>query len=125
MSKQKKKEVTEEEEVEEEEVEAEEVEEESFYTKIEKLEDSGISASDIAKLKLGGCFTVESIMMRTKKDLAAIKGLSEAKIDKIFDSAAKMVKGGFITGSAMAEKRKGVIKITTGSKAFDKYSKLL
>ena len=122
MSKQKKKEAQEEEETEEvEEVEEEEEEEELTFMTIDKLEESGISAADVAKLKAGGCYTVESILMRTKKDLSTFKGLSEAKIDKIFDCAAKLIKGGFITASQMAQKRKGVLHITTGSKNFDKY----
>jgi meiotic recombination protein DMC1 len=37
-----------------------------------------------------GCFTVESVLMRTKKELCNFKGLSEAKVDKIFEAAGKV-----------------------------------
>lgn len=58
--------------------------------------------------------------MRTKKDLGAIKGISEGKVDKIVDAAFKLVNCGFITGTESLNKRKEVIRLTTGSKALDK-----
>jgi meiotic recombination protein DMC1 len=58
--------------------------------------------------------------MTTVRALLKIKGMSEAKVDKIKEAAAKLVSSGFITGVDFAQKRKQVIKITTGAKEFDK-----
>lgn len=43
----------------------------------------GISAADCAKLSAAGFCTVESVAFTPKKQLLAIKGISEAKADKI------------------------------------------
>jgi meiotic recombination protein DMC1 len=37
-----------------------------------------------------GVFTVEAVLMRTKKELCNIKGLSEAKVEKILEQAQKL-----------------------------------
>ena len=44
---------------------------------------SGISSADIKKLEDAGYFTVEAIAFAPKKMLVTIKGISEAKADKI------------------------------------------
>ena len=62
--------------------EIEEVEE-SFFTDIDELQSHGINAADIKKLKVSGICTVKGVQMTTRKKLCAIKGLSEAKVDKI------------------------------------------
>ena len=46
----------------------------------------GISANDVKKLEEAGYFTVESVAFVPKKSLLAIKGISEAKADKILVS---------------------------------------
>ena len=43
--------------------------------------------------------TVEGVLFCTKKDLATIKGLSDAKIDKIKDAAEKIINVGFISAA--------------------------
>lgn len=48
-----------------------------------------------------------------------IKGISEAKLDKIIDAVHKLIFSGFITGSQQLTKRREVVKITTGSKELD------
>ncbi len=48
-----------------------------------KLEQAGISAGDIKKLQEAGLHTVEAVAYTPKKMLYSIKGLSEAKVDKI------------------------------------------
>ena len=47
------------------------------------LQEFGISMADIKKLKDGGVHTIERACFCPKKELTAIKGLSEAKVDKI------------------------------------------
>jgi hypothetical protein len=107
----------------------------------------GIAAADIKKLKDGGIHTVEAVAHQTKKDLCAIKGLSEAKVAKMqqegryscgiydlvlrpskgtmtalirdFFTAWKLVPMGFTTASVVAEQRGDIIQITTGAKELD------
>jgi DNA repair protein RAD51 len=55
-------------------------------TPIIKLEEHGISGSDIKKLIEGGLHTVEAVAFMPKKHLVLVKGLSEAKIDKILEA---------------------------------------
>lgn len=58
--------------------------------------------------------------MTTARNLAKIKGLSDAKIEKIKEAAGKLVHDGFVTGMELDSKRKNIFKISTGSKEFDK-----
>jgi DNA repair protein RAD51 len=68
-------------------------------TSISKLESAGISTGDINKLKEAGFHTVESIAYTPKKSLLAIKGISDAKADKMLSEAAKLVPMGFTTAT--------------------------
>ncbi|CEO94238.1 unnamed protein product (mitochondrion) [Plasmodiophora brassicae] len=86
---------------------------------IEKLESRGINAADIKKLKEAGCHTVEAVAYSTRKALIGIKGISEAKADKLLLEAAKLVPMGFQTATEWYQKRKHLIRLSTGSKAFD------
>ena len=58
--------------------------------------------------------------MATKKNLCKIKGLSEAKVDKIREAASKLTDSGFITAAECAVRRQSIYRITTGSKELDK-----
>ena len=87
---------------------------------VEKLEQCGISANDCKKLREAGLCTVESVAYSTKKSLATIKGISEAKVEKLLAEASKLVPMGFTTATELHQKRKDVIQLTTGSKEFDK-----
>ncbi|GKV19676.1 hypothetical protein SLEP1_g29902 [Rubroshorea leprosula] len=93
--------------------------EEDLFEAIDKLISSGINAGDVRKLQDAGIYTCNGLMMHTKKHLTGIKGLSEAKVDKICEAAEKIVNFGYITGSDALLKRKSVIRITTGSLALD------
>ncbi|WZY72956.1 hypothetical protein YC2023_005196 [Brassica napus] len=79
----------------------------------------GINAGDVKKLQDAGIHTCNGLMMHTKKNLTGIKGLSEAKVDKICEAAEKIVNFGYMTGSDALLKRKSVVRITTGSQALD------
>ncbi|KAJ1509911.1 recombinase rad51 [Coelomomyces lativittatus] len=50
---------------------------------ITKLEEVGIAASDVKKLAEAGFHTIESIAYTPKRNLINVKGISEAKADKI------------------------------------------
>lgn len=87
---------------------------------IGKLEQHGVSASDIRKLEEHGYHSVESLAYATKKQLVAVKGISETKADKIAIEAAKLVPMGFTTATEFHQRRSEIIQITTGSKELDK-----
>lgn len=57
---------------------------------VEKLQEFGVNAGDIQKLKQAGIFTVAGVMMQTKKTLLNIKGFSEAKVDKVIEACQKL-----------------------------------
>ena len=50
---------------------------------IQKLQEGGINAQDIKKLTDAGLHTVEAVAYTPKKNLMAIKGISEQKAEKI------------------------------------------
>ncbi|GIY61384.1 hypothetical protein CDAR_541611 [Caerostris darwini] len=62
----------------------------------------------------------EGLQMTTKKKLGNIKGLSEAKVDKIKEAASKISCNIFLTALEASQKRKLVFKINTGSEALNK-----
>jgi len=47
---------------------------------------SGIAALDVKKLKDSGMHTVQAVAYTPRKDLLQIKGISEAKVDKIIEA---------------------------------------
>ena len=75
----------------EKEVEVEQEEEEQAVeldapTPIKALEEKGINSGDIKKMEEAGFHTVEAVAFTPKKHLIIVKGLSEAKVDKIIDA---------------------------------------
>ncbi|GMR42386.1 hypothetical protein PMAYCL1PPCAC_12581 [Pristionchus mayeri] len=87
---------------------------------VDQLQQHGINVAEIKKLQAAGICTIKGIMMTTRKRMCEIKGLSEAKVDKIKEGAAKLMKTGFITALEVCSRRKQVFKISTGSVEFDK-----
>ncbi|KAJ0030189.1 hypothetical protein Pint_13597 [Pistacia integerrima] len=57
---------------------------------VEQLQASGIAALDIKKLKDAGLCTVESVAYSPRKELLQIKGISEAKVDKIIEAGTSL-----------------------------------
>lgn len=86
---------------------------------IDKLQEKGIAKGDIEKLRVAGLTTVESIAFTPKKTLICIKGLSEAKIDKIIEAAHSLVKMGFQTANTFFQTRKNLVFLKTGCDALD------
>jgi len=89
------------------------------FKDVDQLQEQGINAADITKLKQAGLCTVMSVLMCPKKDIINIKGITDQKAEKIFEAAQKIEKGGFCTGLEVVEKRKKIKRITTGSTALD------
>ncbi|XP_032221698.1 DNA repair protein RAD51 homolog B [Nematostella vectensis] len=87
---------------------------------IRKLEEHGISANDVNKLIDAGFHTIEAITYTPKKHLLSIKGISEAKADKIINESSKLVPMGFTTATEFHMRRADMVMITTGSKELDK-----
>ncbi|KAJ6923063.1 DNA repair protein RAD51 [Populus alba x Populus x berolinensis] len=87
---------------------------------IEQLQASGIASLDVKKLKDAGLCTVESVAFSPRKELLQIKGISEAKVDKIIEAASKLVPLGFTSASQLHTQRQEIIQITSGSRELDK-----
>jgi DNA repair protein RAD51 len=75
--------------------------------------------TDIKKLREAGIFTIDALIRVPKKDLLNIKGLGDAKVDKMIKEASGFIYMGFQAASSMLEQRQGIIQITTGSKKLD------
>lgn len=64
--------------------------------------------------------TIEAVAYSSKRHLTRIKGISDAKADKIQQEAYKLIPMGFTTATEFHAKRSKLISITTGSKELDK-----
>ena len=99
-------------------------EEEEFFLDIDQLQAHGINVADLKKLKSAGICTVRGVQMITKKKLCAIKGLSEAKVDKIKEAILKVLGGtggvGFVTALQASVNRRNVFRLCSGSTELDK-----
>ncbi|KAL3422593.1 DNA repair protein rad51 [Phlyctema vagabunda] len=88
---------------------------------IDEIQAHGINASDVAKLRAQGIFTVHTLMSTTSRKLLKIKGFSEVKVEKVREAGKKMLPtaNGFMTASELGQVRKRCIRISTGSKQLD------
>ena len=86
---------------------------------VEKLEECGIGAADIKRLRENGYYTVESVAYATLRALCEVKGLSEIKATKIQVEAKKLIPMGFATAAEHLRMRQDIISISTGSKELD------
>ena len=116
MQKHKKKQI---EDDEEEEVVNQAQESEAEFHPIDMLQEGGINSSDIKKLIEAGYNSLESLSYNPKKNLVLIKGLSEAKIDKIIKVVEDILKYGIKPSSVALEERRKLVRITSGSKELD------
>ncbi|CAK9783015.1 unnamed protein product [Cutaneotrichosporon oleaginosum] len=89
------------------------------YESVDELQSHGINVSDITKLKAAGIVTVLGVAQTPRKNLAKIKGLSEAKIEKLKEICQKMLPPAFASAADISERRASVVFISTGSKAVD------
>ena len=80
-------------------------------------------AGDIRKLQDAGIYTVDKITMTSRRELAKVKGFSDAKVEKIADAAIKLCPRSRIDFTSAAEvkimRQERVKSITTGSKELD------
>jgi DNA repair protein RAD51 len=87
---------------------------------LSKLREFGIAQGDLNKLQEAGISTVDAIAMSTRRFLVGIKGISENKADKLIEVASKLIQMGFTTATEIAETRKQLLYISTGSSELDK-----
>lgn len=87
---------------------------------ITSLERDGITAGDIKKLQEAGYHTIEAVAYAPKKNLLAIKGISDAKAEKILQAATKLVVMGFKSATEIHQARANIIYVTTGSAELDR-----
>ncbi|MCD6383169.1 MAG: DNA repair and recombination protein RadA [Thermoplasmata archaeon] len=80
----------------------------------------GVGPAIAEKLRDAGFDTLMSIAVTSPMELAEVAEIGEATAAKIINAARKMVDvGSFETGDVILEKRKDVMKLTTGSKRLD------
>lgn len=95
----------------------EQKEERKVYLKIEDLPSVGNATA--AKLREIGFSTIESLATATIAELAAA-GISEKRAAEIIAAARQAIEISWVTAKDLAELKKSVGRITTGSKALDK-----
>jgi len=85
---------------------------------VEDLQGAGINVSEIKKLQEGGLMTIGSVLQCSTRDLIAIKGLTEARVEKIKEAARRLDSRGnaFKTGLEVKEKRQQVCSFIIKSK---------
>ncbi|CAR26161.1 hypothetical protein ZYGR_0E01440 [Zygosaccharomyces rouxii] len=89
------------------------------FVPLEKLQVNGITTSDLKKLREFGLHTAEAVAYAPRKQLMEIKGISEAKADRLLNEAARLVPMGFVTAADFHLRRSEMICLTTGSKNLD------
>lgn len=90
------------------------------FQEIDKLQDCGINAADLKKLKEAGLHSALSVIYTTRKDLCNIKGLSEQKVEKILEAAKKLTDAGFISGVEYARQKSATrFHVSTGASKVD------
>lgn len=90
------------------------------WTPIEELQSHGVGSAETKRLRESGIFTIEAVLMQTRKDLALVKGLSDAKIDKIHSAARAVCRRHiFQSGVEVLERRMKLVRISTGSSEFN------
>ena len=107
---------------EEEEIEKEgnkEEEEDVEYHPIDLLQEYGINSSDIKKLLEAGYNSLESLSYVAKKNLLLIKGINDAKADKIIKILDETLKLKIQPSRVALEERRKLTRITSGSKELD------
>ncbi|KAI8847110.1 hypothetical protein BC829DRAFT_444849 [Chytridium lagenaria] len=86
----------------------------------EEVVEGPLKVNKLEKLAEAGFFTVEAIAFTPKRQLLNIKGISEAKADKIIAEAIKLVPMGFVTATGIPQPSYRDHHYNTGSKELDK-----
>ena len=90
------------------------------FQEIDKLQEHGINAADLKKLKEAGLYSAFAVTYTTRKELCNIKGLSEQKVEKILEAARKLCDVGFMSGlDYMRMKAVSRFQLSTGAPKID------
>ncbi len=79
----------------------------------------GVGAATAEKLRESGYTTLMSLAVASPGELTEASGVSEAVARKIINTARSRLDMGFESGLDLLKKRESVVRISTGSKAFD------
>ncbi len=103
-------------------IEIEAIEQQPKELKMEKLtiyDLPGVGAATAEKLESAGFRDMMSVAVATIGDLAETAGVSEAVARKMINAARDSMKMGFESGVDVLKRRATVLKLSTGSPAFD------
>jgi len=93
--------------------------EDSEENELELYDLPGVGAATAERLKESGYDSVMSIAVASPGKLVDDAGCSEAVARKMINAARDSLKMGFISGIEVLEKRKKVMRVSTGSACFD------
>jgi DNA repair protein RadA len=79
----------------------------------------GVGPATVDKLMAVGYTDLMSVAVATPGEIIEVTGMAESAAKKLIAAARTSLDMGFESGIDLLEKRKNVIKITTGSKTFD------
>ncbi|MSR86482.1 DNA repair and recombination protein RadA [Candidatus Woesearchaeota archaeon] len=79
----------------------------------------GVGAATAEKLKDAGYQTLMAIAVASPGELVESAGVGEAVARKMINTARNNLDMGFMSGDELLKKREDIIRISTGSKAFD------
>ena len=79
----------------------------------------GVGPATAEKLEEAGFSTLMSLAVASPAELVEIAGVTEATARKIINVSRNKLDIGFMSGDELLKKRENIIRISTGSKAFD------
>jgi DNA repair protein RAD51 len=94
-------------------------EEDVEYHPVDLLQEYGLNSTDVKKLQEAGYNSLEALAFTCKKNLLAIKGINEAKADKLIKILEETLNLKIQPSSVALEERKRITRITSGSKELD------
>jgi DNA repair protein RadA len=79
-----------------------------------------VSSSTVSKLRAAGFTTIEAFAVTPVREIMAKSGVSEDTAFKVCEEARKLMNYGFVKAAELWERRKSLLRCTTGSKKVDK-----
>jgi len=78
-----------------------------------------VSSSTVSKLRAAGFTTIEAFAVTPVREIMAKGGVSEDTAFKVCEEARKLMNYGFVKAAELWERRKSLLRCTTGSKKVD------
>jgi DNA repair protein RadA len=78
-----------------------------------------VSSSTVSKLRAAGFTTIEAFAVTPVREIMAKSGVSEDTAFKVCEEARKLMNYGFVKAAELWERRKSLLRCTTGSKKVD------